>query len=136
MISPAVYRFLADAVVVIHLGFVLFVVLGGVLVLRRPKLMWLHLPAAAWGALIEFGGWICPLTPLEHHLRDLGRQEGYAGSFVEHYITHVMYPAGLTRGMQIAIGVFVLAVNGFVYWRVFTRRRRARAEARIAAAAD
>jgi len=125
IVSPAVYRFLADSVVVIHLGFVLFVVLGGVLVLRRPRLMWLHLPAAAWGALIEFGGWICPLTPLENHLRALGREPGYAGGFVEHYVLAVLYPSGLTRGIQLAIGIFVLAVNGYVYWRVFRRPRAA-----------
>lgn len=123
-LSPAAYRFLADAVVVIHFCFVLFVVLGGLLVLRWRQLMWLHLPCAAWGALIEFGGWICPLTPLENHLRALGRQAGYAGGFVEHYIVAIMYPAGLTRWMQLVLGVFVLAVNGFVYWRVLSDRRR------------
>jgi len=129
-LSPAVYRFLADAVVVIHFGFVLFVVLGGVLVLRWRGLMWAHLPCAAWGALIEFGGWICPLTPLENHLRDLGRRPGYEGGFVEHYIVAVMYPAGLTRWMQLVLGLLVLAVNGLVYWRVFrTRRRRPAAPA-------
>ena len=101
-----------------------FVVLGGLLVLRWRRLMWLHLPCATWGALIEFGGWICPLTPLENHLRALGRQAGYAGGFVEHYIVAIMYPAGLTRWMQLVLGVFVLAVNGFVYWRVLSGRRR------------
>ncbi|HYJ79843.1 MAG TPA: DUF2784 domain-containing protein, partial [Longimicrobiaceae bacterium] len=114
-LSPAAYRALADAVVVLHFGFVLFVVLGGVLVLRRPWLAWAHLPAAVWGALIEFAGWVCPLTPLENHLRALGREPGYTGGFVEHYITAVLYPSGLTRGMQVAIGLFVLAVNAFVY---------------------
>lgn len=123
--SPAVYRALADAVVVIHFGFVLFVVLGGIAVLRWPRLMWAHIPAAAWGALIEFGGWICPLTPLEHHLRDLGRQPGYEGGFIDHYIVAIMYPAGLTRGMQVILGLLVLAINGYVYWRLFSRRRRA-----------
>jgi Protein of Unknown function (DUF2784) len=123
-VSPAVYRTLADVVVLVHFGFVLFVVLGGLLVLRRPKVAWAHVPAAVWGALIEFGGWICPLTPLENHLRALGREPGYAGGFVEHYIVAIMYPAGLTRGMQLAIGLFVLAVNGWVYWRLLSRRRR------------
>ena len=122
--SPAVYRTLADVVVLVHFGFVLFVVLGGLLVLRRPKVAWVHVPTAVWGALIEFGGWICPLTPLENHLRALGREPGYAGGFVEHYIVAIMYPAGLTRGMQLAIGLFVLAVNGYVYWRLLSRRRR------------
>jgi hypothetical protein len=122
-LSPATYRALADAVVVFHFGFVLFVVLGGILVLRWRRAALVHLPCAAWGALIEFGGWICPLTPLEHRLRELGNEPGYAGGFVEHYITRVMYPAGLTRGMQIAIGIFVIAVNVTVYWIAFGRRR-------------
>jgi len=122
-LSPATYRALAGAVVVLHFGFVLFVVLGGLLVLRWRRAAWVHLPCAAWGALIEFGGWICPLTPLEHHLRDLGHEAGYAGGFVEHYITRAMYPAGLTRGMQIAIGILVIAVNVAVYWLAFGRRR-------------
>ena len=123
-LSPAAYRTLADAVVVFHFGFVLFVVLGGALVLRWRRAVWVHLPCAAWGALIEFGGWICPLTPLERRLRDLGHQAGYAGGFVEHYITRVMYPTGLTREMQIAIGVFVIAINLLFYWLAFRRKRR------------
>ena len=125
-LSPAAYRALADVVVVIHFCFVIFVVLGGLLVLRRPWLAWLHVPAAVWGALIEFAGWICPLTPLENHLRALGREPGYSGGFVEHYITAVLYPSGLTRGMQVAIGVFVLAVNVTVYTILIARRRRNR----------
>jgi hypothetical protein len=120
--TPAVYRTLADVVVTFHFGFVLFVVLGGVAVLRWRRAAYVHLPCAAWGALIELGGWTCPLTPLENHLRSLGREAGYAGSFVEHHITRLMYPAGLTRGMQLAIGIFVIAVNVLVYWRAFRRR--------------
>ncbi|HEX9938418.1 MAG TPA: DUF2784 domain-containing protein [Longimicrobium sp.] len=122
-LSPAVYRTLADVVVTFHFGFVLFVVLGGLLVLRWRKAAYVHLPCATWGALIEFGGWTCPLTPLEKHLRALGHQAGYAETFVEHYITRVMYPAGLTRGMQLAIGVFVIVVNVLVYWRAFRSPR-------------
>lgn len=123
-LSPAVYRTLADGVVTFHFGFVLFVVLGGLVVLRWRRAAYVHLPCAAWGALIEFGGWICPLTPLEKHLRALGHQPGYAETFVEHYITRAMYPAGLTRGMQLAIGIFVILVNVLVYWRAFRRRVR------------
>jgi hypothetical protein len=122
-LSPAIYRTLADVVVTFHFGFVLFVVLGGLLVLRWRKAAYVHLPCATWGALIEFGGWTCPLTPLEKHLRALGHQAGYAETFVEHYITRVMYPAGLTRGMQLAIGVFVIVVNVLVYWRAFRSPR-------------
>jgi len=116
------YRTLADLVVVIHLGFVLFVVLGGLLVLRWTKLAWLHLPAAIWGVLIEFFGWICPLTPLENHWRQLGGQAGYQGGFVQHYIVSLLYPDQLTRGIQILLGALVLAFNAFVYGKALRRR--------------
>ena len=116
-------RVLADAVLLFHLAFVLFVVLGGLLVLRRPKLAWLHLPCAAWGVLIEFAGWICPLTPLEVSLRMRGGEAGYAGDFVGHYVTSVLYPAGLTRGAQALLGAFALLLNVAVYVRVLARRR-------------
>ena len=89
------YRFLADAVVVIHLGFVLFVVAGGFLVLRWPRTAWVQLPAAAWGVLVEWSGWVCPLTPLENWLRLHGGVAGYAGGFVERYFLPVLYPASL-----------------------------------------
>jgi uncharacterized protein DUF2784 len=118
-----IYRTLADVVVLAHFGFILFVVLGGLLVLRWPKLVWLHLPAAAWGILIEFFGWVCPLTPLENHWRALGGQAGYSGGFVQHYIVSLIYPDRLTRGAQIALGMLVLALNGIVYWRVFHRQK-------------
>ena len=116
------YRALADLVLVVHLAFVLFVVLGGLLVLRWPKLAWLHLPAAGWGALIEFAGWICPLTPLEQRLRVLAGQSGYQGGFIEHYVTSWLYPAGLTRTVQLVLGVAVIAINLAVYARLLRRR--------------
>ncbi len=119
------FRALADATVVVHFGFLLFVVLGGLLVLRRPRLAWAHLPAAVWGILIEFVGWVCPLTPLENHLRALGGQAGYQGGFIAHYVTAALYPEGLTRGTQVVLGVLVLALNALIYRRVWTRRRRA-----------
>jgi Protein of Unknown function (DUF2784) len=125
-LSPGIYRTLADGVVTIHFGFVLFVVLGGLAVLRWRRVAYAHLPCAAWGALIEFAGWTCPLTPLEKHLRALAHQPGYTETFVEHYITRVMYPAGLTRPMQLAIGIFVIAVNVLVYWRAFRPPRRSK----------
>ena len=109
--------------VLVHFAFVAFVVLGGLLALRWPRAAWVHLPAAAWGAWIEFAGWICPLTPLEVRLRRLGGEAGYAGGFVEHYILPVLYPAGLTREVQIGLGVFVLVLNVVVYWVVWRRRR-------------
>lgn len=118
------YTTLADLVVLAHFGFVLFVVFGGAAVLRWPRVAWVHLPALAWGAIIEFAGWVCPLTPLENALREAGGQAGYAGGFVEHYIVPVLYPAGLTRGVQVALGSAVLLVNGFIYWQVVRRARR------------
>jgi len=118
------YGVLADLVLVVHLGFVLFVALGGLLVLRWPRLAWIHLPAAAWGALIEFTGGICPLTPLENRLRVLAGEAGYAGGFVEHYVTAVLYPDGLTRGAQLGLGAAVLLVNSLIYWVLLRRSAR------------
>ena len=117
------YLVLADAIVLVHFGFVLFVVLGGLAVLRWPKLAWAHVPAAIWGVLIEFFGWVCPLTPLENSWRELGGQAGYSGGFVQHYIVSLIYPELLTRGTQIILGMVVLALNGIVYWRVSLRRK-------------
>jgi Protein of Unknown function (DUF2784) len=119
-------RALADLVLVIHLAFVLFVVLGGLLVLRWPRLAWLHVPAAVWGVLIEYTGWICPLTPLENSLRQRGGGAGYSGGFIEHYIQSVLYPAGLTRGTQIVLGSLALLVNLTAYGVVVARRGRFR----------
>src|ERR1041384_6550774 len=113
------YGDLADLIVAIHFGFLLFVVLGGLLVLRWPRLLWVHLPAAIWGVLIEFFGWICPLTPLENHLRRLGGEAGYSGGFIQHYIVGVLYPERLTRSTQVILGILVLALNALVYRRVF-----------------
>lgn len=115
------YGLLADVVLLVHFGFVLFVVLGGLFVLRRPGLAWVHLPAAAWGALIEFTGGVCPLTPLEQRLRRLGGEAGYSGDFIDHYVRTLLYPDGLTRTTQIVLGVIVLLVNVTVY-RVLLRR--------------
>ena len=115
------YRALADATVVVHLAFVLFVVLGGLLVLRRRWVMWLHLPAAVWGVLIELRGWTCPLTPLENHFRRLGGESGYAGGFIERYLEPVIYPPGLSAPTQFVLAGVVVAVNAVVYWLVFRR---------------
>ena len=123
-----IYRLLADVMVLLHFGFILFVLLGGFLVLRWPRLAWLHVPVFLWGAGIELIGWVCPLTHLENYFRTLGRQAGYATSFVEHYLLPLIYPAllfpgGFPRTGFTAIGVFVLAMNGFVYWLVWRRPR-------------
>jgi len=120
--------FSADAIVVLHLVFILFVVFGGLLTLRWRQAAWLHLPAAAWGAAIELCGWLCPLTPLENRLRAAAGNSGYTGGFIEHYVVPVIYPAGLSRGLQIALGVAVLTVNGAVYYLALARRHRRNAE--------
>lgn len=123
-----IYRLLADTTLVVHFAFVLFVALGGLLVLRWRWLAWIHLPAVLWGAFVELTGRICPLTPLELWLRDLGGQRGYEGGFIEHYITSWIYPEGLTREMQTALGVGVLVVNLVLYaiviWRIRRTKRR------------
>ncbi len=111
-------RVLADAVLVLHLAFIAFVVLGGFVVLRRPRLAWLHLPAAAWGAATEFLGIICPLTPLENRLRAQGGEAGYGGGFIEHYLTALIYPGWLTREVQSLLGALVIAINVAVYLRL------------------
>ena len=118
-----IYRALADLVLVIHVAFVLFVVLGGLLVLRRPRLAFIHIPAAIWGILIEYLGWICPLTPLENSFRRSGGEAGYTGAFIEHYIQPVLYPAGLTRGTQIVLGSLALVFNLTAYGLVLARRK-------------
>jgi len=113
---------LADAVLLAHAGFVAFVMLGGLLVLRWPRLAWVHLPVVAWGATIEFTGGICPLTPFENQLRALAHQQGYAGGFVEHYVFALLYPDGLTHGLQLALGLLVVVVNAAIYAVAWRRR--------------
>jgi hypothetical protein len=118
-----IYRVAADGLVLVHALFVLFVVLGGLLVLRWPRVAWLHLPAAVWGALIEFTGCICPLTPLEKSLRNAGGEAGYAGGFIRHYLVPLLYPAGLDRGWQVFLGVLVVVLNLAIYGRLLSRRK-------------
>jgi hypothetical protein len=119
-----VFRLLADVVLLLHVGFVIFIVLGGLLVLRWRRLLWLHVPAAAWGAIIEFAGWTCPLTPLENQLRHLGGEAGYTGGFLDHYIVSILYPSGLTRTANVLLGLGVLAINLVIYGLVFSRSRK------------
>ncbi len=121
-----IYRIGADAVVALHFAFVVFVAIGAFAVLRWPRLAWAHVPAAIWGAGIELAGGICPLTPLENRLRRLAGEAGYSGGFIEHYVMPVLYPGALTRGVQIALGVSVVAVNLAVYGWLVARRRRGR----------
>lgn len=117
------YRLLADLVLIIHAGFVAFVVLGALLALRWPRIAWVHVPVVLWGAGIEFLGGICPLTPLENHWRRLAGELGYPGDFVEHYVMSALYPDGLTRRVQLVLGALVLLVNVAIYAWMFWRRR-------------
>lgn len=109
------YLILADIVMLIHLLFIVFVILGGLLCFKWRKILWLHVPAFIWGAAIEFSGGICPLTPLENWLRYSGGREIYSSGFIEHYIIPVIYPDVLTRNMQIALGALVLTINVCIY---------------------
>ena len=118
-------RLAADAVALVHLAFVLFVAFGGLLVWRWPRLAWFQAPAVLWGAWIEFAGGMCPLTPLENHLRRAVGEAGYAGGFIDHYLWPLLYPVGLTREGQWALGAGVLVINGVVYgvlWLRWARR--------------
>jgi hypothetical protein len=114
---------LADALVVVHLLFVAFVVGGGFLLMRWPKLAWLQLPAASWGAYIEFTGGVCPLTPLENRLRVLGGDSAYTESFIERYLLPILYPENLTSPTQLALGVAVGAVNLVAYGLAYRAQR-------------
>ncbi|MCI0401772.1 MAG: DUF2784 domain-containing protein [Gammaproteobacteria bacterium] len=116
-----VYHVLADVIVVIHLGFVLFAALGGFLVLRWAQCAWIHIPAVIWAASIEFAGWVCPLTPLENWLRVKAGTDSYTSGFIEHYIVPVLYPATLTRELQITLGVLVMVMNLAIYGWIIHR---------------
>jgi Protein of Unknown function (DUF2784) len=119
-----IYRLGADGVLIAHLAFVLFVVLGALLVLRWPRLMYLHIPAVVWGGIVEFIGMICPLTPLEVRLRQLSGDAGYKGGFIEHYIVALLYPSGLTRTVQIVLGFLAVVPNVAIYSLLLLRRKR------------
>ncbi|SEM43434.1 Protein of Unknown function [Syntrophus gentianae] len=120
-----IYRILADGVVTIHFGFILFVVFGGLLAIRRRWILFLHLPAAIWGALIEFQGWLCPLTTLEWKLRQVGGETAYHQSFIEHYLVPIVYPDRLTPELQAALGIAVLLINGAIYGWLIRRCTKA-----------
>jgi hypothetical protein len=123
--SRMIPRFLADIVVLLHGLFVVFVVFGGFLALRWRGIAWLHVPAAVWGVMIEYAGWICPLTPLENWLRTRAGEAGYSGGFVEHYVLRALYPGELTATVRWLLGSFVLVVNAVAY-ALLVRQRRAR----------
>ena len=120
------YSLLADLTVLVHAAFVVFAVFGGLLLLWHLRWIWVHLPAAIWGAWVEFAGKICPLTPLENHLRQLAGERGYSGGFVEHYIIPLMYPVGLTRDIQFVLGVALVAINVMAYALAIRRALKSR----------
>lgn len=122
-----IFRLLADAVLLLHLGFILFVVAGALLLVRKPALLPLHLAAAVWGVAVEASGAVCPLTWLELRLRGLAGEAGYSGGFVDHYVVALIYPSGLTRASQYLLGAGVLLVNGVLYAWLWRRRRAGRA---------
>ncbi len=118
------YRLLADATLVLHLAFIAFALFGGVLVLYYPKLLRLHLAALGWGVLVQWANWICPLTPLENQLRQLGGQAGYAGGFIEHWLNPVLYPEQLTLELRYLLGLTLLLINAIIYACVIIRTKR------------
>ena len=120
------WRLAADATLLVHFAFILFVIFGALLLFRFPRMVWVHLPAAIWGAYVELAGKICPLTILENVFRSAAGQSGYSESFIEHYIFPVVYPAGLTRTIQLTLGVAVLLINLGLYACWLLRRRKTR----------
>lgn len=120
------YSVAADALVILHLLFIVFVMLGGLLLLKWRWLFYLHMPAVAWGILVELQGWLCPLTPLEQHFRTLAGETGYSGGFVQHYLLPIIYPAGLTRELQTIIAISVISVNLVIYTLIYVKYRRDR----------
>jgi hypothetical protein len=118
------YPLLADLVLIVHLVFVVFVLCGGLFVLRWQWIAWLHLPAAAWGAVVEFTGWICPLTPLENWLRVLGGKVSEGHDFTARYLLPILYPEDLTRGLQLLLGTVVIVLNAAVYWWLWQTQTR------------
>ena len=121
-----IYLLLADAVVILHFTFIVFVVFGALTAYRWPRMVWAHVPCALWGAWIEITGGICPLTPFEVRFREMGGTEGYAGGFIEHYLVPIIYPSGLTRSAQLLLGGAVVAVNVSAYGFLLWRRRSAK----------
>ena len=121
--SSLLYQLLADLIVLAHVAFVVFAVLGGLLAARWRWLVWIHLPAVIWAAIVEIFGWLCPLTPLENWLRQRGGERGYASDFIGRYILPALYPQELTREVQIALGAFVILINLTIYVWIFRTKR-------------
>ena len=110
------YQLLADLVLLVHIAFIGFVLFGGLLALKWQPVMWAHLPAVAWGAIVEFSGWICPLTPWENWLLEQAGGHGYRGDFIAYYLLPILYPDALTRELQVALGLVAVLLNAAVYW--------------------
>lgn len=119
-----VYKLLADFVLLLHFGFILFVLFGVLLAYKYPKLVWLHIPVAMWGMMISFYRWICPLTPLENYFRNLAGEQGYQTGFIEHYLLPLIYPGGMTEKIAISMGIFVLVWNSIFYAVLIFRNKR------------
>ena len=119
-----IYSILADIVVVVHFLFILFVLSGGLFITWRKWIIFIHLPAVIWACLIEFKSWICPLTPLEKWLRESAGANGYQEGFIEHYLMPVIYPSGLTEGIQVVLGVTVIVINLCIYSVVFYKLKK------------
>lgn len=119
-----VYHLAASLILIVHFAFVMFVLSGAALALRWPRLIWFHVTAVLWGVLIEFTGAICPLTPLEVRLRQLGGSPGYQGGFIDHYLLALLYPSGLTRKLQVGLGLLALVANTLAYAYIFVRKKR------------
>jgi hypothetical protein len=119
-----VYSLIADTIVIIHFLFILFVVSGGALVFRWPKLAWVHLPSVLWGALVELRGWICPLTPLENYFRSLAGNNLYSEDFIEKYLLPIIYPEKITASLQEILGIGVILVNVMIYYGVIKKYRK------------
>ncbi len=122
-------RIAAEVIVVLHLVFILFVIVGGLTLFKWPWMIWVHVPAAVWGGLVELVGAPCPLTPLENHLRQAGNADAYSGGFIDHYIMPIVYPPGLTRQTQVILGVLILVVNFAIYFKFLTRKTKVGKEA-------
>jgi hypothetical protein len=123
MTEAFLFQVLADGVVILHLCFILFVIFGGIIAVFWPKVLWMQIPCVMWGICIELTGFICPLTPLENYLWQLSGRLPYSGDFIIHYIEPVIYPEGLTRDLQIMMGLLVILSNGIIYGWLLSRKR-------------
>ena len=123
-----IYRLAADLLLLIHLFFIAVVVLGGLVVLRRPGLAWIHIPVVAWGFTVELLGWICPLTPLEQKMRAAAGDGGYSGGFIDHYLVPLIYPDGMTTGTRVIFAALVVSINLAIYLRLWRKMRKLRSD--------